>query len=129
VFYTDASSVGGSFVLPSPWQKNDATVAKFVNTLAPGGPTQVKVAVVKDGLLVKVRAKGLGDGPAIDLFAGPPSSSGGVTTVLTLVNAGLERRFCTRFAVDAGSEVTYSEIAGGLGRKLVATGGVPTTCP
>jgi hypothetical protein len=129
VFYTDDSSVAGSFVLPGPWQKNDATVAKFVNTLAPGGPTQVKVAVVKDGLVAKVRSKGLGDGPVLDLFGGPPSNAGGVTTVLTLVNAGLERRFCTRFAVDAGSEVTFSEIAGGLGRKLVATGGVPMTCP
>jgi hypothetical protein len=79
--------------------------------------------------VAKVRAKGLGDGPAIDLFEGPPSSAGGITTVLTLVNAGLEHRFCTRFAVDDGSQVTLSEIGGGLGRKLVATGGVPTTCP
>jgi hypothetical protein len=128
VFYTDQTSVAGSFVLPSPWQKNDALVAKYVNTLAPSGG-QVKVALVKNGLVAKVRAKGLGDGPALDLFEGPPSTSGGVTAVLTLVTEGLERRFCTRFASDAGSEVTFSEIAGGLGRKLVATGGVPTACP
>jgi hypothetical protein len=38
-------------------------------------------------------------------------------------------RFCTRFAVDAGSEVAYGEIAGGLGRKLIAKNGVPAPCP
>jgi hypothetical protein len=128
VFYTDDTSVAGSFILPTPWQKNDALVAKYVNTLAPSGG-QVKVALVKNDLVAKVRAKGLGDGPAIDLFAGPPSASGGVTAVLTVVNAGLQRRLCTRFATDLGSEVAFSEIAGGLGRKLVATGGVPTACP
>jgi len=130
VFYTDQpSSVGGSFVLPSPWRTNKAGVAKYVNSLAPGGPGQVKVAVMKDGRVAKVRAKGLGDGPAIDLFAGPPSASGGVSVVLTLVNAGLERRFCTRFAIDDGSDVIFKEIAGGLGRKLVAKNGVPAACP
>jgi hypothetical protein len=131
VFYTDASSVAGSFVLPSPWQKNIAAVAKYVNTLAPGGAGDVKVALLKNGTTAKVAAKGLGDGPAIDLFAGPPSASGGVTTVLTLTN-GVDdtvRRFCTRFATDAGSEVVHSELAQGAGRKLVAKGGVPTPCP
>jgi hypothetical protein len=130
VFYTDQpSSVGGSFVLPSPWRTNKDEVAKYVNSLAPAGPGQVKVAVVKDGRVAKVRAKGLGDGPAIDLFAGPPSASGGISAVLTVVNAGLERRLCTRFAADDGSEVIYKEIAGGLGRKLVAKNGVAVACP
>jgi hypothetical protein len=51
--------------------------------------------------------------------------------VLTLINGvdGTVRRFCTRFATDAGSEVVHSELAQGAGRKLVAKGGVPTTCP
>jgi hypothetical protein len=130
VFYTDQpSSVGGSFVLPGPWRTNKDEVAKYVNSLAPAGPGQVKVAVLKDGRVAKVRAKGLGDGPAIDLFAGPPSASGGISAVLTVVNAGLERRFCTRFATDDGSEVIHKEIAGGLGRKLVAKNGVAATCP
>jgi hypothetical protein len=130
VFYTDQpSSVGGSFVLPSPWRTNKDEVAKYVNALAPAGPGQVKVAVLKDGRVAKVRAKGLGDGPAIDLFAGPPSASGGISAVLTVVNAGLERRFCTRFATDDGSEVIHKEIAGGLGRKLVAKNGVAAACP
>ena len=130
VFYTDQpSSVGGSFVLPSPWRTNKDEVAKYVNSLAPAGPGQVKVAVLKDGRVAKVRAKGLGDGPAIDLFAGPPSASGGISAVLTVVNAGLERRFCTRFATDDGSEVIHKEIAGGLGRKLVAKNGVAVACP
>ena len=86
---------------------------------------------MKNGTTVKVATKGLGDGPAIDLFAGPPSASGGITTVLTFSN-GVDdtvRRFCTRFATDLGSEVMHSELAQGAGRKLVAKGGVPTACP
>jgi hypothetical protein len=132
VFYTDApANVSGSFALPAPWQKNEATVAKYVNTLAPAAPGHVKVAVVKDGLLAKVAAKGLGDGPTLDLSFGPPSASGGVTTVLTLTNGSdaTVRRFCTRFATDDGSTVEHQSIAGGTGYKLVARGGVATSCP
>jgi hypothetical protein len=78
VFYTDRpSSVAGSFVLPSPWRTAKDVVAKYVNSQAPGGPGQAKVAVVKDGVTAKVVAKGLGDGPALDVVAaGPPTERG-----------------------------------------------------
>jgi hypothetical protein len=132
VFYTDQpSSVLGTFVLPSPWRTNKATVAKYVNSTAPDGTGDVKVGVLKTGVVAKVVAKGLGDGASIDIFGGPPSAAGGLTAVLTLRNAGneSERRFCTRFAVNDGSTVVYKELAGGLGRKIVAKNGVPAPCP
>ena len=132
VFYTDQpSSVIGTFVLPSPWRTNTDTVAKYVNSTAPAGPGDVKVGVLKTGVVAKVVAKGLGDGSAIDIFGGPPSASGGLTAVLTLRNAGdeTERRFCTRFAEADGSTVIYKELAGGLARKIVAKNGVPAPCP
>jgi len=106
VFYTDQhSSVVGSFVLPAPWRTNKANVAKYVNSTAPAGTGDVKVGVLKTGVVAKVVAKGLGDGSAIDVFGAPPSASGGLTAVLTLRNAGdeTERRFCTRFAEADGS--------------------------
>jgi hypothetical protein len=86
---------------------------------------------VKDGILAKVAAKGLGDDPSLDLFGGEPSASGGVTTILTVTNGAdaSVHRMCTRFATDDGSTVAYKVIAAGTGRKLVAKGGVPTACP
>ena len=128
VFYTDNGSVSGSFVMPAEWKINKDTVAKFVNKEAPGGPSEVKVAVVKPEKVAKVVAKGLG---GIDLFAGPPSDSGGITTVLRIDNSVDDsvHRMCTRFSVADGSTVVLKEIAGGTGRKLVAKNGVAVACP
>jgi hypothetical protein len=131
VFYTDQpSSVVGTFVLPTPWRTNKSNIAKYVNSGAPDGVGDVKVGVEKTGVVAKVVAKGLGDGSSIDVFGGPPSASGGLTAVLTLRNAGdnTVRRFCTRFAEDDGSTVVYKDLAGGLGRKIVAKNGVPAGC-
>jgi hypothetical protein len=132
VVYTDQpTSVAGSFVLPSPWRTAKDTVAKYVNSLAPGGTGDAKVAVVKDGLRAKVAAKGLGDGPALDLVAAGAPGPGGVTTALTVLNGndGTERRMCTRFSEADGSTMIFREIAGGTGRKLLAREGVPAPCP
>jgi hypothetical protein len=133
VFYGDRpSSVHGAFVLPAPWLVAKGTVAKYVNKDAPGGPGAVKVGVVKPAIVAKVVAKGLGDGgDDLDLFAGAPTAAEGVLTILSVVNGadGVVRRMCTRFATDAGSILAYQEIAGGLGRKLVAKNGVATACP
>jgi hypothetical protein len=128
VFYTDAPSVFGRFEMPSPWLTSTGTVAKYVNSLAPAGAGHVKVTVVKDGLKARVVAKGLGDGPSLDLVGGPPSPTGGITVVLTIVNGNDDSayRMCTKFAVDAGSDVDFS---GSSDRKLVARDGVPTACP
>ena len=129
VFYTDTPSVAGTFVVPAPWLVNKDTVAKYVNKLAPTGD-DVKVAVVKPGLVAKVVAKGLGDGKAIDLSAGAPGA-GGVTAVLS-VNNGIDfsmHRMCTRFSTADGSTLVYKSIAGGTGYKLVGKGGVGAGCP
>ena len=136
VFYADSSSpsggftssVSGSFTMPPEWQTNKDNVAKFKNKEAPGGPSEVKVALVKPEKVAKVVAKGLG---GLDLFQGPPTDSGGVVTILTIVNDidNSVHRMCTRFAVDDGSKVTLKQIAGGSGMKLIAKNGVPMTCP
>jgi hypothetical protein len=134
-FYTDEpSSVGGSFTLPSSlWVTNTVAVAKFSNDQAVScTPTCVKVAKIKPATLAVVKTKsytGL-DGPG-NLGAGPPSDSGGITTVLTITNGNDSsvHRMCTKFAVDSGSTVSYTEIIPGSEAKLVARNGVPTTCP
>ena len=131
VFYEDApGSVTGTFVMPAPWLVNKDAVAKYVNKAAPGGAGDVKVAVVKPGKVAKVVGKGLGDVTDIDLFHGAPGPNG-VTAVLT-VNNGSDastHRMCSNFSVGGGSTVIFKEIAGGLGRKLVAKGGQPASCP
>jgi hypothetical protein len=129
VFYTDNASIAGSFIMPAEWKINkDDKVAKFVNKDAPGGVSEVKVAVVKPTKVAKVVAKGLG---GLDLFMGAPSDANGITTVLTIDNQvdSSQHRMCTRFSVADGSVVVFKEIAGGTGRKLVAKNGVPVTCP
>jgi hypothetical protein len=106
-------------------------ILKYVNSTAPAGTGDVKAGVLKTGVVAKVVAKGLGDGTEIDIFGSPPSAAGGLTAVLTLRNAAdaSERRFCTRFAEADGSTVVYKELAGGLGRKIVAKNGLPAPCP
>jgi pimeloyl-ACP methyl ester carboxylesterase len=131
VFYEDApGSVTGTFVMPAPWLVNKDAVATYVNKAAPGGAGDVKVAVVKPGKVAKVVGKGLGDVTDIDLFHGAPGPNG-VTAVLT-VNNGSDastHRMCSNFSVGGGSTVIFKEIAGGQGRKLVAKGGQPASCP
>jgi len=119
--------VAGQFVIPDPWLVNKPAVAKYVNRDAPSGG-HVKVAVVKPQVVAKVVAKGLGDGPAMDLLAGGKPDAGGVLVVLTVVNAldGDTYRMCTRYEQSA---VTFKAIVGGAARKLLARGGVPAACP
>ena len=137
-FYTDASaSVGGAFDLVNAgagaWIVNGDAVAKYVNPdAALGAPTAVRVAVVRPGKRVRVVSPfALSDpGGSPDLFAGAPSAGGGVSAILTMTNGndGSTHRMCTRFATADGSTVTYREVAGGAGRKLVARRGVPAPC-
>jgi len=132
VEYADNASISGGFVMPagSGWLVNKDTVAKYVNKEAPAVGGQVKVSVVKPTKVAKVVAKGLGDGPVIDLIqGGAPSAENGVITRLTVTNGndGSTTVMCTQFAADLGSTVIFKEIAGGTGRKLVAKNGQP--CP
>jgi hypothetical protein len=57
-----------------------------------------------------------------------PSDEGGITAVLTIRNAhdASVHRMCTSFATSAGSNV--SSKATRRGRRLLASGGVPTDC-
>jgi hypothetical protein len=135
-FYTDMpTSVGGSFIMPSSlWTVNTDTLAKFSNSEAISClPTCVKVVKIKPGLLAVVKTKGTSDPdtPQDNLEDGPPSNSGGITTVLTITNGNdaSVHRMCTRFAVDSGSTISYKEIEPGIVVKLVAKNGVPATCP
>jgi hypothetical protein len=112
------SAVVGQFVVPTGalsgdtrWAANKATVAKFVNKVAPGGPTGAKVAVIKPGILVKLVGKSLGDTPLAVTGAGGPDA-GGVDVVYTVTNGGSTVRHCTRFAESA---CAYSAIAAGTG--------------
>jgi hypothetical protein len=135
----DDPSADGAFLLPDgpSWLVNLATVAKYVNRGAPAPPGAVKVAIVKPGKVAKVVAKGLGDGPAVDLFALPVVFDGPVTTAYEVTNtapgssppSGDVTRMCTRFDVADGSTVVLKSLGDGSARKLVAKGGVPATCP
>src|SRR5688572_24660651 len=98
------------------WLVNKATVAKYVNKDAPAGATQVKVAVVKPGTLVKIVAKGLGDTP-IDV-PGPGDPAGAVRTAYCVDNAGEENCHCSEL-----TGCTWTSIAGGTGAKLVCKAG------
>lgn len=130
VFYTNAPTLAlGILTVPAPALKHDGKVTKFKNKAAPSGGS-VKVAIVKDDKLAKVVAKGLGDGLTLDIVGAAPGA-GGLTTVLTFINAADETaaRYCTRFSEADGSTILYKEIAGGTGRKLLAKDGVAVACP
>ncbi|HWP65640.1 MAG TPA: hypothetical protein VNO26_06995 [Candidatus Limnocylindria bacterium] len=129
-FYTDRPDVRGGFLMPAngKWLVNKETVAKYVNKGAPSDGA-VKVSVIKPGTLAKVVGKALGDpGHEIDLVSGgAPTDAGGITAILTVRNHADKSvtRMCTRFSVADGSTVSFKEISGGTGRKLVAKNGVP----
>jgi len=122
----DATS--GAFILPlgpsdgtRGWLVNKPSLAKYVSKTSGFTPgDSVKTAIVKQAKLLKLVAKGLGDGPVLDLFDAP---AGTVSTCLSITN-GIERH---RFgATWSAADCTYSETGGGTGRKLVCEkGGQP----
>lgn len=104
---------------------NKASVGKFVNKYAPiRGGTEVKVALVKTGTVLKLVGNGLGDTP-IDLTGGgvPP---GDVWVTCTVENGVATVRQCTSFA---GASCSYKAVGGGTGTKLVCKNGEPVMCP
>jgi hypothetical protein len=122
----------GSAAMPqgSGWLVNKATVAKYVNKNAPGGPGAVKVGVIKPTKLLKAVLKDLGDpGTKIDIFgAGDPSpATVDMTTQYTVTDGATVRRHCGEF-----TGCTRKIIAGGTGAKVVCknpTAGGSVTCP
>jgi len=119
VAYGNGSAMG-SFVVPAGsangWLANKASVAKYVNKAAPGGPTEAKVAVIKPGKLLKLVGKGLGDSAIDVLGAGDPLGS--VYTAYCVDNAGELSCHCSEF-----TGCIYKSIAGGTGAKLVCKTG------
>jgi hypothetical protein len=103
------------------WLVNKATVAKYVNKVAPGGPGGAKVVVIKPANLVKLVGKNLGDTP-IDIFNQASAATGVAQTAFNIADSstGFNDTFCTTFPTCA-----WKSIAGGTGAKLVCKGGVP----
>jgi len=125
-------STTGAFILPAGendgtrgWLVDNASVAKYASKSAGlGAGDTVKVAVVKPGKLIKLVAKGLGDGPVLDLFDDP---SGTVSTCFSLTTGIEQHRFGSTWPA---ADCVYKEISGGTGRKVVCkTNGAPDpTC-
>ncbi len=130
LFYSDpGSSVTGAFLMPAPWKKNRGKTARFLNPHAPAGPSAVRSVEIVNGKSVDFLAFGRGDGTRLlDLSAGTPSASGGITVVLTIHNAidDSTHRMCTRFATGIGSKVALKQAR--HGRRLIARGGKPAPC-
>lgn len=126
------NSVTGAFVVPvgasdgtAGWVANKETVAKYANKAADTGvPTGAKVVTIKPGKLAKLVGKTLGD-VAMDL-AGAGAPENGIVTRLQIGNDGETTTYCTLFPAGTAA---FKEIAGGLGRKLVAKRGLPVACP
>jgi len=100
------------------WVVNKDTVAKFVNNVAPSGPAQTRVAVVKPTLVARIVGKGLGEEPLDVLAAGPPPGS--VFASFEVTNDTERHRHCSEL-----TSCAWTSIAGGTGAKLVCRGGVP----
>ena len=119
VYYVDNPTNKATLTMPPPWQKNSGKVIKYKNSLAPAGPTPVKVSVVKNGDgatkngIAKVISKGLG---GITIASPGPN---GIITVLSINNGGLHR-MCTRYPA---ASITFKA---GL---LKAKDGVAVACP
>jgi hypothetical protein len=124
IYFVDAPHNKGVLPLPAPWASTSATTAKFKNLQAPLGPTSVKTAVVRNGVVAKVTARGLG---GLDLSA--PPGPNGVMAILTLDNAAdsSSHRMCTLYSTGAGGEVRHRVTPRGFDLKLRR--GVASPCP
>ena len=103
----------GAFGGDTGWKVNKEAVAKFVNRAAPAGPTLARTVLVKPGKLIKLVAKGLGDGDPLDIVT-QGSPSGSVFTSLCVANGGETTCHCTEF-----QSCVYTPLAAGSGAKLV----------
>jgi cysteine-rich repeat protein len=114
----------GEFVLPegesdgiAGWLVNKSTVAKYVNSTAPTGPTGTKVSVLKQNNLVKLVGKTLGDTPIDLILTGAPTGS--VFTAYTVRNGATVNTFCSEWPLGTCS---LKLVGADTGRKLVCKG-------
>jgi hypothetical protein len=96
------------------WRSNSASLARYTNPDAPGGPSDAKLALVRPGTLLKLVTKGPGEFPLSVLASGPPPDP--VRTAFCVTNDGQETCHCTQFAT-----CRHKLIAGGSAAKLVCT--------
>jgi hypothetical protein len=124
VYYVDQPARQGTLPLPAPWAGVDVLTAKFLNKLAPAGPTGVRSASLRKDKVAKVSAKSAG---GLDLSQ--PPGPNGVISILTIDNAGdgSTHRMCTLYRASQGSKIQH-KFALGRG-KLALSKGVPTACP
>jgi hypothetical protein len=97
-----------TFALPCTNWSDGGTVARYKNSSAPGGPSEVQVARTKTGLF-EVVGKGLGGFPV-------PS---GVATIAVVLNlAGTVDRYCMSFSgVGDGSKFIVNDAAACTGSE------------
>ena len=87
ILYVDQpGSVQGAFVMPAPWSLNTDTLAKFLNTAAPSGPTRARKVGIKATKLARFGSRGLGDSGTIDITN--PPGPGGVSPETILRDCG-----------------------------------------
>jgi len=124
IYYVDTPANDGSLLMPSPFASTNVKTAKYRNTLAPGGPSPVKSALIQYGKLARVTASGLG---GLDLST--PPGPGGIVTVLTINNAAdsSTHRMCSLYSAASGSIVQHKALA--TGYRLTARRGVDVVCP
>ncbi len=123
LYYVDAPANRGTLPLPAPWSRHTGSVAKFRNSLAPAGPSPVKVALVRTGNAAKIVAAGVG---GLDIST--PPGAGGVITIFTVQNAGdgSTHRMCSLYAAASGSTINHKATSR---LQLILKNGVATPCP
>lgn len=97
------------------WRSNTASVARYTNPAAPGGPSVAKLILVRPGALLKLVTSGPADFPYGGVLSnGPPSDP--VRTAFCVTNGGQETCHCSQFAT-----CRYKLLAGGSAAKLICT--------
>jgi hypothetical protein len=95
---------------------NTGFLARFKNSIAPGGPSPVKSAIIQTGKIAKVSSKAIG---TLNITNPPPS---GIRTMVTVTEGGDTTRLCTTWTI-----VTHKSVTSG--NKVIAKNGVPSACP
>jgi acetyl esterase/lipase len=109
IFFDDGTNTATLSLPASNWSANSTgTIFKYKNTLAPAGPSVVKIAKLKTGLL-KVVAKGLP--------VPVPTGAGPATIDVVLSLAGGANRYCMTFT------------GTGDGSKFLVKDAGPGSCP
>jgi hypothetical protein len=105
------------------WVSNGTTARYVDRRKFPPETSMIRRVIVNPGSTMKLVAESLGGRPVDLVGAGLPVSD--IMVALTITNGTERVRHCTSFPA---SSVAFKILKGG-GRKLVAKGGVPATCP